>query len=457
MRVDPGVCRDGRLEWVTVRTNGTHRTTFRTGLAVLLLALVVMPTSVASGRSASATKVDVHPLSGLPGTQVTVTGKHFKARRRVNIYIVGKLVGRVRSNSKGSFKKKVTVPSNRPTGTLSLRIYSGRKRLVAKFTVTTVTTATENAVVTPTTTDLGSTSSATPNGTTSSDATSSGTTTSGTTSTTAGDVVLAAAGDIACMPGDTTNLCKHLETADVVRSINPNAVALLGDNQYESGTLSEYQGSFALSWGALTPTIYPAPGNHEYYTSNASGYYSYFGTRAGDPTKGYYSYDLGNWHLIALNTNDECTVVACDASSAQVSWLNSDLAAHTNSCTLAYWHHPRFSSGSHGNDTNVSALWTALYSGGTDVVLNGHDHNYERFAPQNPSGVSDATTGIREFIVGTGGKSHYATGAAQPNSEARNSDTFGVLKLALHASSYDWEFVPVSGGTFTDSGTSTCH
>jgi hypothetical protein len=196
-------------------------------------------------------------------------------------------------------------------------------------------------------------------------------------------------------------------------------------------------------------------GNHEYNTSGASGYYSYFGAAAGDPSKGYYSYDLGGWHFVVLNSN--CGVVSCASGSPQEVWLRNDLAAHAAACTLAYWHHPRFSSGQHGNNTSSSVFWQDLYNANADVVLNGHDHLYERFGPQNPSAGFDSARGIREFIVGTGGRNSYSFTSVQPNSEVRQSGTFGVLKLTLHANGYEWQFVPEAGKTFTDTGSANCH
>ena len=179
---------------------------------------------------------------------------------------------------------------------------------------------------------------------------------------------------------------------------------------------------------------------------------------AGDPKKGYYSYDLGAWHIVALNS--ECDEVGgCNASSPQGQWLKQDLTQHATLCTLAYFHKPLFSSGGkHGNNPQMKPLWDMLFHAGVDVVVNGHDHNYERFAPQDPDGKSDASHGIREFVVGTGGKnSHRKIGVPVAQSEVRNDDTFGVLKLTLHATGYDWEFVPEAGKTFHDSGSSTCH
>lgn len=260
------------------------------------------------------------------------------------------------------------------------------------------------------------------------------------------DPVIAGAGDIANSgAGDEA-------TAKLLDSINPTVVYTTGDNAYPDGTLSEFQTYYEPTWGRHKAKTKPSPGNHEHHTSGASGYYDYFGAAAGERGKGYYSYDVGEWHLIALNSS-----ISMGATSEQVGWLKNDLAAHTNSCTLAYFHHPLFSSGDHGNQTQVKPLWDALYSANADVVLNGHDHSYERFAPQNPSGTLDTARGIREFVVGTGGASYYPFDIIKPNSEARSTGTHGVLKLTLHAGGYDWQFIPEAGKTFTDSGSDDCH
>jgi hypothetical protein len=262
----------------------------------------------------------------------------------------------------------------------------------------------------------------------------------------AGDPVLVGAGDIATckQQGDEA-------TAKLLANIS-GTVFTLGDNVYENGTAAEFANCYGPSWGTFKYRTRPSVGNHDYNTAGATGYFGYFGAKAGDPSKGYYSYNMGSWHIVALNSN--CWKVACAAGSTQERWLRADLAAHPSKCTLAYFHHPRFSSG--GNYTEVAPFWKALYEARAEVVLSGHVHAYERFAPQNPSGVADSAKGIREFIVGTGGKQLGRLDYLKPNSQVRNNTTYGVLKLILHSSSYEWKFVPIAGKTFTDSGTKMC-
>jgi acid phosphatase type 7 len=285
------------------------------------------------------------------------------------------------------------------------------------------------------------------------------------------DPVIAAAGDIACAPSSqyfnggagTSTRCRQRYTSNLLVNAGVTATLALGDEQYDTGKLSSYMGSYDPSWGRVKATTYPAAGNHEYLTSGAKGYFDYFNGsgavtgRAGDRSKGYYSFDIGTWHLIALNSSDHCNVVACGKGSQQELWLKADLAAHPAACTLAFWHHPRFNSGHDGNADFMQAIFQDLYNAGADVVLGGHAHDYERFAPQDPNGKLDRARGIRQFVVGTGGAFFTALGSAKPNSEVRNSSTYGVLKLSLHATSYDWRFVPEAGKSFSDSGSNACH
>ena len=319
-------------------------------------------------------------------------------------------------------------------------------------TATTFTWASANtAVATVSTSGLVT---AVAQGTTSITASSGGVTGSSTITVTSvsADPVLVGAGDIASCSSSGDEA-----TANLLDGIS-GTVFTLGDNAYDSGTATEYTNCYGPSWGRHRARTKPSPGNHEYNTTNATGYYGYFGSAAGDPTKGYYSYELGNWHIVVLNSNLSCAVISCAAGSTQEQWLRADLAANTKPCTLAYWHHPRFNSGAdHGNDLDVAPFWDALYEFNADVILNGHEHVYERFAPQTPSAVADPVRGIRQFTVGTGGRSKYTFGTIQPNSEVRDATSYGVLKLTLHSNTYDWQFVPVAGSSFTDSGTGSCH
>jgi len=276
-------------------------------------------------------------------------------------------------------------------------------------------------------------------------------------------VRIAAAGDIACDPGSeffaegrgTGSTCRQQATSNTLVRGRYASVLALGDTQYEDGAYEKFVASYNQSWGRVKSITRPAPGNHEYESSGATGYYRYFGRAAGDPRKGYYSFDVGRWHLIALNSN--CSAVGgCGAGSLQEQWLRRDLAAHRAACTLAYWHHPRFSSGSHGSDSTYEAFWRALYDARADVVLSGHDHDYERFAAQKPNGDRDVRRGLRQFVVGSGGKELRPFSTVRPNSEARDATSLGVLQLTLGPGAYAWRFRP-SVGSFTDGGSTRCH
>jgi calcineurin-like phosphoesterase family protein len=291
-----------------------------------------------------------------------------------------------------------------------------------------------------------------------------------TTSGGAADARIGAAGNIACDPASpafnggegTGDRCRAKATSDLLVAANLTAVLSLGDHQYECGGYGAFLQSYDPSWGRVKSITHPVPGNHDYRSptggtdcgaQDGSGYFRYFGAAAGEPGKGYYSYDLGAWHMIALNSF--CEQVACERGSPQEVWLRQDLAAHKNRCTLAYFHHARFSSSYVQDNQMVDAFWRDLVDAGADVVIAAHDHVYERFAPQDATGKA-STSGVREFVVGTGGIEHHPFFTTRPNSEVRNNDTFGFLELTLHAASYDWRFVPEAGKTFTDSGSSTC-
>ncbi len=232
----------------------------------------------------------------------------------------------------------------------------------------------------------------------------------------------------------------------------PGTIIVAGDLAYESGSAREFADCYEPSWGRHRSRTRPAPGNHEYVAAGAKPYFDYFGINAGPSGRGYYSFDLGAWHIVSLNSNIDAT-----AGSDQAAWLRADLATSGSMCTLAYWHHPLFSSGLHGSDPKMLAIWQLLYDAGADVVISGHDHHYERFAPQTAAGVLDAARGLREFIVGTGGRSRYPPLFAQPNTERRADKADGVLRLTLRARDYSWEFLPTVPAAASDSGSATCH
>jgi hypothetical protein len=289
---------------------------------------------------------------------------------------------------------------------------------------------------------------------------------------TVADPVIAAAGDIACDPTNSRfndgqgigTTCRQLAVSNLLVNGHFAAVLALGDTQYNCGGYAAFEQSYDLSWGRVKSITHPVVGNHEYMTTggtgctvdntNAAGYFKYFGAAAGAPGKGYYSFNVGAWHLIALNSS--CAQAGgCSATSPQGKWLAADIAAHRHVCTLAFWHIPLFSSGGRAN-VATRPLWQQLYAAHADVILDGHDHIYERFAPQTPAGVLDVAHGIREITVGTGGADHTSlllTRAA--NSVVANTTSFGVLELTLHATSYSWKFVPALG-SFTDSGSANC-
>ena len=258
------------------------------------------------------------------------------------------------------------------------------------------------------------------------------------------DPVFVGAGDIADCSTTTDEA-----TALLLDAID-GTVFTAGDNAYPLGRVVDFANCYEPTWGRHKTRTRPSPGNHDYYSPGAAPYYAYFGSHGGPANLGYYSYDLGAWHIVSLNSN-----IAVNAGSPQEQWLRADLAANQTSCTLAYWHHPLFSSGQHGNDPAMRDLWRALYDYGADVVVNGHDHNYEQFHRQNPDGIADVN-GIRQFVVGTGGTSLRTIGVIKPNSAVRDATAHGVLKLILRPSSYDWEFVPIAGQTFTDVGSRPC-
>ena len=303
--------------------------------------------------------------------------------------------------------------------------------------------------------------------------------------------VLAGAGDVArCYPGEDFTAFQPpgpdnpaTQTAQLLGAMPGATVMAVGDNAYEFGSPADYAGCYQPTWGQFRDRTRPAPGNHEYLTPGAAGYFGYFGRRAAPPL-GYYSYDLGSWHVIVINSTTQVYACwppeltefppgfpqlpvppqpgpaagrACAGDVAQQLWLAADLAAHRGArCTIAYFHHPRFSSGMHGNHYQMQKMWDLMYAAGVDVVISGHDHLYERFAPQDPDGNADAARGIRQFTVGTGGAEFYGVSTLQPNSEVLINTIHGVIALALDNGRYAWSFVGVDH-TVRDSGSGTCH
>lgn len=263
-------------------------------------------------------------------------------------------------------------------------------------------------------------------------------------------------GDIACSPGRvaTADKCHGSQVADRVAALAPRQLWLAGDLQYDNGERSSFDTVFNASWGRFHRIWRPVPGNHEYNTPGAVGYYGYFGAAAGAPDKGYYSFGAGGWHVVALNSN--CTVVACGEGSAQLNWLRADLRRNRNQCVAAIWHHPRFSSGSHGENPAVVPFWKELRKARAELVVNGHDHDLETFLPQDENGVARPRTGIREFVSGGGGRSLYRIAGTASNSQSVIASEFGVLELDLGRLGYRWRFVAESGSTLA-AGRARCH
>ncbi|HXV85059.1 MAG TPA: metallophosphoesterase [Gemmatimonadales bacterium] len=260
-------------------------------------------------------------------------------------------------------------------------------------------------------------------------------------------MILVGAGDIA-----SCSYHHDTATAALLDRIS-GTVFTVGDNAYPDGSATNYAQCYEPTWGRHRSRTRPVPGGHDYNTPEAGAYFDYFGDAAGPRGRGYYSYDVGTWHVIALNSH-----LAVGPESEQGQWLRADLLADSGRCTIAYWHSPRFSSGSrHGSLDRMQLIWDVLYEFGVEIVMNGDEHHYERFAPQTPTGVADPDFGIRQFVVGTGGRSDYPFGDPIANSQVRATGTPGVLVLTLLADGYEWRFVPAAGHAFTDAGSGSCH
>lgn len=261
--------------------------------------------------------------------------------------------------------------------------------------------------------------------------------------------VLVGAGDIAACGGSGAT-----QTATLLDGI-PGTVFAAGDLAYPTGSADDFANCFDPTWGRFRSRMLAAPGNHEYMTPDAAPFFDDLGAAAGPPGQGYFATDIGAWRVYVLNAN--CGDVPCDEDSTQVAWLRADLAAQPRDCVAAIWHQPRFSSGPHGDGAETSVFWDVLYGAGAELVINGHDHIYERFAPQDPTGRLDEGYGVIEFVVGTGGVGHYEVGPIHANSLVQDETTLGVLRLTLDATGFAWDFLPVPGATFQDSGMRACH
>jgi acid phosphatase type 7 len=265
------------------------------------------------------------------------------------------------------------------------------------------------------------------------------------------------AGDIADCRNKTpaqSNAAKTAAQLEILLRDTPNAsIITLGDHVYENGTALEYSDCYTPTWGRFKEKTFPAPGNHDYHTPLAEGYYDYFGARAGPARRGYYSFDVAGWHVISLNSN-----IADDNGAEQIKWLREDLAANKANCTIAYWHHPLFTSSLRGNNSMMKTAWKILHEADADIVLSAHDHHYERFVPQDAEGNANVTRGVREFLVGTGGANlSPVTDPPRQNSEVQITRTFGVMRLDLQEGQYTWEFAPSTASDASDSGTGVCH
>jgi hypothetical protein len=400
-----------------------------------------------------------------PGTSLGVAGHGFPARAIVRLALAGRRVARLRTGRGGGFRQRIRVPRRLAAGRYRLVARSRgvvvRRRLRVRLIAQPAPLPAEPAP-TPAVPEPPSPPPPDP-------------------PPPPEPITLVAAGDIACRPAlvETATACRQARTADLVGSLTPDAVAVLGDNQYEHGELANFMAVFDPTWGRFRAITHPAVGNHEYEgdpeRDEAPGYYTYFGEAAGEPAKGYYRWQLGSWNVFVLNSGainwtrttggnpslpDDCWPVSCAAGSEQEQWLQGELdALPDDACVIAYWHHPRFSSGFGGANQphpETGPLFADLYEHGAELVLTGHSHNYERFTPVTADGVPDAA-GLRQFVVGTGGRSlHTDTGPQAANSEVLRTDVFGVLELTLEPGAYSARFVGEDGAT-VDETSGSCH
>jgi hypothetical protein len=423
----------------------------------LLLAAVVaaaglavpLPAQAAEAGTPARTVLRLSSTAAAPGERVVLAGRGFARRTALRVNLGGRRVARSRTGRRGRFRIAFRVPRLAP-GRYRLRARAGRRRARIGFRVVTWPVPPPR----PRPKQPGSQPPA-PAPITAAAAPPAGPT-------------LVAAGDIACQPGlpETDTQCRHARTAALAESLAPDAVAVLGDNQYEEGELANFQAAYDPTWGRLKSITHPAPGNHEYEGDDerdaAPGYFAYFGAAAGDPSQGYYRWQLGAWHIFALNSGairpDGCWPVSCAEGSPQETWLRSQLETlPAGSCVLAYWHHPRFSSGLGGAyrpHPQTEPLFDALYDHGAALVLTGHSHNYERFPPSDADGTPDPE-GVTQFVVGTGGRSLHSNTGSPPLTTTLRTDVFGVLELTLAPDGWTSRFLAEDGSTVDQAG-GTC-
>jgi acid phosphatase type 7 len=429
-------------------------------LLAVVLALGVLAAPAQSARAKPT--LALSRTSALPGQTLRVTGHAFPAWARLRLVLSGRSVGRLRSGPHGGFRVRIRVPRTLAGGRYALAARSRgivvRRRLRVRALSQPAQPAPGPEPPAPAPVVAAPTPPPLP----------------------PDPPTLAAAGDIACPPTlpETATECRQARTADLIETLAPDAVAPLGDNQYETGQLAYFNAVYDPTWGRFLDITHPAVGNHEYEGAPerdaAPGYYTYFGTAAGDPTKGYYRWQLGGWTMFVLNSGavnytragglnpslpDDCWPVSCATGEEQERWLRAELdTLPDDACVLAYWHHPRFSSGFGGANQphpETAPLFEALYEHGAELILTGHSHNYERFAPITPAGDPDPA-GLRQFVVGTGGRSHQTPGPQVVNSEVLLTGVFGVLELSLDSSSYTARFIREDGAV-VDQSAGTCH
>jgi len=425
-------------------------------LAVLLALGILVPSALAAPAKP---RVSLSRSSAFPGQALRVTGHGFPARARARLVLSGRSLRRLRSGPNGGFRVRIRVPRDAAAGRLALAVRSRGIVVRRRLRVRVLSQPSQPLLVPeqPAPAPVVAPPAPPPP---------------------PDPPTLVAAGDIACRPElvETETACRQARTADLVETLGPDAVAVLGDNQYEHGELANFMAVYDPTWGRFFDITHPAVGNHEYEGDDerdeAPGYYSYFGAAAGDASKGYYRWQLGGWTMFVLNSGainytragnpslpDDCWPVSCTADSEQVQWLRAELdTLPDDACVLAYWHHPRFSSGFGGANQHhieTAPLFEALYEHGAELLLTGHSHNYERFAAITPAGAPDPA-GLRQFVVGTGGRNFQTPGPQVENSEILLTDVFGVLDLTLDSGSYTARFIR-EDGVVLDESTGTCH